>query len=206
MLKPRVSPGCAVVLLLGGVLLPGGCEPAAQAIGPDSSAPSARIAFANGVTARASGGGHFHNPAFGVDVQFAFTAVQRDPSGDATGNFHFSATSLTGQAIDVHGSITCVTTDPENPRRAWMGGVITKNKSEHPVFTGETSQVGRDAWFRVVDYGEGANATQADRATMIFFEPAGGFTSAEGFCQSQLWFPDDRLTNALLNGNIQVIH
>jgi hypothetical protein len=56
----------------------------------------------------------------------------------------------------------------------------------------------------VVDYGEGANATQADRTTMLFFEPTGGFSRARDFCDSLLWFPDDRVTNPLLSGNIQV--
>ena len=84
--------------------------------------------------------------------------------------------------------------------------MITKNESEHPSFMGENSRVGKDAWFRVVDYGEGGSASQPDRTTMIFLEPAGGFRSAQEFCQGQLWLPDDRLTNRLLNGNIQVDH
>jgi hypothetical protein len=202
----RAVAGTAVLgQILTGILLLGACDASPEVIGPEP-APPAWSAHANGVTAKASGGGHFFGQFFfGVPVQFAFTAVQRDPSGDAHGNFHFS-TTVDGLAIDIHGRITCMTTDPANPGRAWMGGVITKNTSEHPAYTGPTSQVGRDSWFRVVDYGEGASASQPDRASSIFVEPTGGFTSARAFCEAQLWFPEDRFTNPLLHGNIQVSH
>jgi hypothetical protein len=179
-----------------------GCE-APEVIGP-AQATRASSVQASGTKVSASGGGHFLGQFFfGVPVQFGFTAVQRDASGDADGSYHFSA-AVNGQAIEIHGRITCMTTDPANPNRAWMGGVITKNESEHPLFTGPTSQVGRDSWFRVVDYGEGTNASQPDRATFVFVEPTGGFTSARAFCDSRLWFPEDRVTNPLLHGNIQV--
>lgn len=195
-----------LVPLLAAMSLIGGCEH--QPVGPDPvpqatgrAAPMTAGASA-AVTDSASGGGHFHNPAFGVDVQFAFTAVKRSASGHAVGNYHFM--SVDGLSINIHGRVDCMTTDPENPGRAWMGGVITRNESEHPAFQGENSRVGKDAWFRVVDYGHGGSASQPDRTTMIFFEPAGGFTSAQQFCQAQLWFPEDRLTNPLSNGNIRV--
>jgi hypothetical protein len=175
----------------------------AEVIEPAQARP-ALSADASEATASASGGGHLLGQFFpGVPVQFGFTAIQRDPSGDADGSYDFS-TAVNGQAIKIHGRITCMTTDPANPNRAWIGGVITKNDSEHPLYTGPTSQVGRDSWFRVVDYGEGGNASQPDRATFIFVEPTGGFTSARAFCDSRLWFPEDRLTNPLLRGNIQV--
>src|SRR5688572_15454 len=191
---------------LTGILLLGACDAAPEVIGPEP-APLALSAHANGVTARASGGGHFFGQFFfGVPVQFAFTAIQRDPiTGDADGRYHFSSI-VNGLAIAIHGRITCMTVDPENPGRAWMGGVITKNESEHPLYTGPTSQVGRDSWFRVVDYGEGASASQPDRASFVFVEPTGGFASAQDFCDSKLWFPGDRITNPLLSGNIQVLH
>ena len=200
------TPGRAAVLspTLAGILLLGACDAAPEAIGPEP-APLALSAHADGVTAHASGGGHFFGQFFfGVPVRFAFTAIQRDPAtGDADGRYHFSST-VNGQAIEIQGRITCMTVDPENPGRAWMGGVITKNESEHPFYTGPTSQVGRDSWFRVVDYGEGANASQPDRASLAFVEPTGGFTSARDFCDARLWFPEDRITNPLLSGNIQV--
>lgn len=191
---------------LVGILLLSACDASPEVIGP-VPAPLALSAHANGVTARASGGGHFSGQFFpGAPGQFAFTATQRDPiTGDADGRYHFSST-VDGLAVEIHGRITCLTVDAENLGRAWMGGVITKNESEHPLYTGPTGQVGRDSWFRVVDYGEGLNAPGADRASFIFVEPTGGFTSARAFCDARLWFPEDRLTNPLASGNIQVRH
>ncbi|NIU75387.1 MAG: hypothetical protein GWN71_17950, partial [Gammaproteobacteria bacterium] len=49
-----------------------------------------------------------------------------------------------------------------------------------PGFQEDVHQPGRDIWFRVVDYGEGENATQPDRSTFVGFEgDAGIITSAE---------------------------
>lgn len=207
-ISQRRTVACTAVLgpTLAGILLLGACDWAPEVVGPEPAPPSLST-HADGVPARASGGGHFFGQFFfGVPVQFAFTAIQRDPNtGEADGRYHFSST-VNGQAIEVHGRITCMTVDPENPGRAWMGGVITKNESEHPLYTGPTSQVGRDSWFRVVDYGEGADASQPDRASLVFVEPTGGFTSARDFCAARLWFPEDRITNPLLSGNIQVLH
>ena len=221
-LASKKKPGAVVAVLgpaMAGLLLAGCDTPRLTSptagIDPDAvpqwtvPAPATALSvWANGVTARAGGGGHFHltlSSGLDTDVQFAFTAVQRDASGDANGNFHF-ASSPEGMALNIHGYITCMTTDPANPGRAWMGGVITKNESQHPAFVGETKEVGDDAWFRVVDYGEGGNALQPDRTTSIFFEPTGNFHSGREFCDGQLWFANDRVTNPLLNGNIQVKH
>jgi hypothetical protein len=194
--------GAVLGPLLVGMLLLSGCE-APEVIGPTQPS-SALSAHASAATASASGGGHFLGEFFfGVPVQFGFIAIQRDLSGNAVGSYHFS-TVVDGQAIKIQGRVTCMTTDPANPNRAWIGGVITKNESEHPLYTGPTSQVGRDSWFRVVDYGKGGKASQPDRATFVFVEPTGGFTSARAFCDSRLWFPEDRLTNPVLQGNIRV--
>lgn len=205
-ISPRRTVACAAGLgaTLVGILLLGACDAATEVIGP-APAPLALSAHASGVTARASGGGHFVGQFFpGAPGQFAFTALQRDPAtGDADGRYHFSST-VDGLAVDIRGRITCMTVDPENPGRAWMGGVITKNVSEHPLYAGPTGQVGRESWFRVVDYGEGAKASQPDRVSFIFVEPTGGFTRARDFCDARLWFPEDRLTNPVRNGNIQV--
>jgi hypothetical protein len=195
-----LGPTVAAILLLSA------CDAGPNVIGPEPAA-LALSKHANGVTARASGGGHFSGQFFpGVPGRLAFTAIQRDPTtGEADGRYHFSV-SDDGLAVRIRGRITCMTVDPENPGRAWIGGVITKNESEHPLYTGPTSEVGRESWFRVVDYGEGANASQPDRASFIFVEPTGGFTSARAFCDARLWFPEDRLTNPMLTGNIQVRH
>ncbi len=199
-------------LLAGaGILLLSGCDAPKQPIGPDPVPHSADLARQatmhsgeGGVTARASGGGHFERVLFGevARFQFAFTALQRNLSGDADGRFHFSS-AVGGLAVEFHGRVTCFITDPAT-RRAWVGGVITKNDSEHPNWMGEIHQAGRDSWFRVVDYGEGSAASQPDRSSIMFFEGTAGFQTARDFCESGFWLPDDVFTSPLLHGNIQV--
>lgn len=174
------------------------CDGAATTTGP-GPASDIPILASNGVTASATGGGHVD---LGVPVKFSFSAVQRDPSGEATGQLRFS-TELGGLAIDFRGRVTCMTTDPENAR-AWIGGVVTRNDSEHPGFTGEIHDVGRDIWFRVVDYGQGGSAPQADRTTFVGFEGARGIITSEEYCAARLWLDDDVGTGPLTSGNIQV--
>ena len=172
------------------------------------SDPAGRGALASqSPTARATGGGSITDPSDSrVEWHFAFAALQRDPSGEADGNFQFS-TSVEGQAIDFHVRVTCLVTDPANGR-AWIGGTITKNASERaPFMEGAIYQEGQPAWFRVADYGEGSGAPKEDRATRIFFTGTGGFLTADAFCHSGQWpivAGDERFTSPLLNGNIQV--
>ena len=160
----------------------------------------------NGTTAIASGGGHFTDVQVpDIEWQFAFTAVQRDPSGTADGIYHYRGT-LAGLTIDFRARVICMMADAATGR-AWIGGVITSNESQHPLFTGAIHQVGRPTWFRVADYGEGANAPKPDRVTRIFFTGSGGFQSAEVFCASGFWPIADgveRITSPLLIGNVQV--
>jgi hypothetical protein len=202
--KSRLS--LTSVLALAAIV---GCSDSEQPTGLGSvTDPVSRGASASqSPTARASGGGHITDPGDPrVEWHFAFTALQRDPSGEADGNFQFS-TSVEGQAIDFHVSVTCLVTDPANGR-AWIGGTITKNASERAPFKdGAIYQEGQPAWFRVADYGEGSGAPKEDRATRIFFTGTGGFTTADAFCHSGLWpivAGEERLTSPLLNGNIQV--
>ena len=152
----------------------------------------------NGVAISTTGGGTYDA---GVIVRFSMSAVQND-LGQAAGEFHHK-TELGGLAVDVSGRVTCMAVDAVN-RRAWIGGVVTANRSAHPGFTTDIHQVGRDVWFRVLDAGEGQ--AEPDRTTFLGFEGAAGiFTSAE-YCIEKIW-PDDppnARTSALLNGNIQV--
>ena len=204
-----------VVLTVAGLVLASACERAP--VGLDSEragAPTSAAAQHQQVgsslfrrlTALAGGYGHFYNPAFDSEFRFLFNAQQWGASSSATGSYHFWGKTADGKVIDLHGRVQCMNKDPENPGRAWLGGVITRNGSTHASFTGESSRVGRDAWFRVVDYGHGKTASQADRTTSIFVEPTGGFTRAQDFCDSLLWLDGDLFTNALLGGSIHVIH
>jgi hypothetical protein len=204
--RPVTSAVHTTLLLAAGVVL-NACEATSDMNGP-GPAPESAFSTANGVSAIVSGAGHFidiQNPD--ITWKFTLTALQRDPSGEADGKYHFSG-SLDGLAIEFRARVTCMIADPETGR-AWIGGVVTDNNSEFPSFRdGAIFQVGQPTWMRVADYGEGENAPEPDRTTRIFFTGSGGFQSAEEFCVSGFWPIVDgvqRITSTLLNGHIQVI-
>ena len=175
------------------LLLPA-CEPPSA---PDDPVLEARREGA--AWTHAAGGGVFDA---GVPVHFSFNAIGFG-DGSATGKLKFT-TELGGQAISFHGRVTCLAVDPVN-NRAWIGGVIVANTSTHPSFTGAVHQVGKDIWFRAVDYGNGQSGT-VDRTTFVGFEGSAGIITSEEYCQVQIWPnvpPDDR-TGPLLNGNIVI--
>ncbi|CAN5730332.1 hypothetical protein BH24CHL6_BH24CHL6_04740 [soil metagenome] len=160
---------------------------------------SASVMAADGrVVAAATGGGGY---LIGdLQVSFSFNAIGRQ-GGSATGRL-FHSVVLGGQLIEFEGRVTCVTTDPEN-RRAWIGGVITANNSEHPGFLNTQHEVGRDIWFRVLDNGEG-NAAEADRSTFVGFEGSAGIITSEEYCTSQPWPDGNARTSPLNRGNLKV--
>lgn len=175
------------------VALLAGCADA-----PDLTAPAPEFAR-GGNTAHATGEGVFDA---GVPVAFQFGIIQQSLAEDAKGTLRFS-TALSGLAIEFVGEATCLAVDAANAR-AWVGGVITENNSEHPAFTGAIHQVGRDIWFRVVDYGEGNGAPQVDRTTFVGFEGGGGIPTSAAYCAARIWPDGDARTGPLLEGNIQV--
>lgn len=174
------------------------------ACGDSAPAPTAPSFSASGVTASATGGGHFDA---GVDVVFTFGVVQTGPGDEARGQMRFS-TALGGLAIEFIGRATCLAVDPLN-QRAWIGGVVTQNNSEHPSFTTDIHEPGKDIWFRVVDYGEGDGASQLDRTTFVGFEGAAGIITSAEYCEKRIWpgppddVPDAR-TGPVTQGGIQV--
>lgn len=183
-------------VLVAGVAVLAACE------SPTSSQHALEAQFAAGgrVLASTSGGGKAQLPAGFSLLKFAFTA-NAHVNGSGSGQFRQFYENVSG-TVDFHGEVTCVTFDVEN-RRAWVGGVITQNKSTHPGVQGEIHQPGRDVWFRVVDNGQGA-AAAADRTTVFGFEGGGGIVTSEEYCALQLWTPDDANTWAAVSGNIQV--
>jgi hypothetical protein len=170
---------------------------AACADSPDVVAPE----FARGgVTAVAAGEGVFDA---GVPVTFQFGIVQQGATEAATGELRFT-TDLGGLAVDFVGQATCLAVDGPNAR-AWIAGVITENNSTHPSFTGAVHQVGKDIWFRTVDYGEGSGAPQVDRTTFVGFEGSAGIITSAEYCATRPWPDNDERTGPLLEGNIQVM-
>ena len=149
------------------------------------------------VASAAGGGGYLIGD---LQVSFSFNAVGH-ADGSATGRF-FHSVELGGQLIEFEGRVTCVTVDAEN-HRAWIGGVVTANNSEHPDFLTDIHEVGDDIWFRVLDNGEGADAP-VDRSTFVGFEGAADIITSAEYCAEQPWPADDARTNPLNFGNLKV--
>ena len=135
-----------------------------------------------------------------LETAFSFNAVETG-NGGAEGRLHYALT-LEGLPVEFYGRVTCFAVDPVN-HRAWIGGVVTENLSQHPSYTTPRTQVGRDIWFRVVDNGEGAGGT-ADRSTFVGFEGDRGILTSAEYCAAQLWVAGDVGTHPLTEGNIQV--
>jgi len=145
-----------------------------------------------GVGRAATGGGHFLFSGF-LDVQFGFSAVAK-ADGSAQGSFHQSYT-LEGQTTSYWGTVTCLSVDTVNDR-AWIGGVLTKVKSDDPG----ARLVGEDVWFRVLDSSQGQDA--ADRSTVFGFTPL--FESSAAYCAGRPWPADNARTWPVIAGNISV--
>ncbi len=176
-----------------------GCEaPAPTAPLATGEAPGVALAQAAG-PARASGGGVLDFGG-GLLVHFAFSAVQQGPGLQAKGNFNFS-TELGGELIDFHARTTCLAVDAA-AGRAWIGGVVTQNKSTHPGWTTSIHEPGDDIWFRVLDMGEGS--ADPDRSTFVGFEGAGGIITSEEYCIARIWPDGNARTVPQSAGNIQV--
>jgi hypothetical protein len=145
-------------------------------------------------------GGGVYRFANTSDVRFNFNAVA---TGGGFAGQLFQSFEFGGLLIEFRGRVTCVSVDSVN-RRAWIGGVVTENNSTHPQFTTARTQVGRDIWFRVVDYGEGSGAPQPDRSTIPGFEGDRGIITSAEYCATQPWVDGDVATHPLIKGNIQV--
>jgi hypothetical protein len=188
-----------ILLAAGTIMIVAACESPILTEPRSSAAVTISGGEPNGIVRSATGGGRYLlQGAF--DVQFAFSALQH-ASGAVMGKFHESF-DAEGETIDFRGDVTCMAVDAVN-HRAWIGAVITENRSTHPDFQEWYHQPGEDVWFRVVDYGEGA-AAPPDRKTFMGFENTPGIPSSEIYCQLQIWPPDDARTWPVTAGNIQV--
>lgn len=169
---------------------------APSVVRPGLTAGSAQAADV-GSPATATGGGHYALP--GVDVQFAFGAVQ-PPLGAASGQFHVQGDEGGGLLIDIAAAVTCLSVDPVN-HRAWIGGVVTRNTSTDPDLQADIHQPGRDIWFRVLDAGEGVGVI--DRTSFTGFKGSAGIQTSAEYCAVRLWAPDNARTWPV-TGNVTV--
>ena len=99
------------------------------------------------------------------------------------GNFHHW-TESEGVTVDLRAEVTCVGIDPVL-RRAWIGGVITENRSTDPDHQLTIHQPGQDIWFRMQDNGEGPDVP--DRVTFTGFKGSGGVITSAEYCERKLW-------------------
>lgn len=153
-------------------------------------------ASSSNVNSSAFGGGHYLI-AGSLDVQFAFSAVQYN-DGHVSGAFHDRTNDGLG-LVDFDADVTCLAVDRDFGR-AWIGGVITANRSTSPDFTDAVHQPGHDIWFRVLDSGQ--EADQQDRRTFVGFE--GAIPSSAVYCATRPWAPDNARTWPVTGGNITV--
>ena len=134
-----------------------------------------------------TGGGSFLF-AGSIPMQFGFSAVALG-DGSSAGSFHH-AYSDGGFRYQLWGEVTCLSFDAV-PGRAWIGGVLTKVKSDDP---NPGVAAGDDAWFRVLD------SVAGDRSTTMGF--VGVIASSEEYCELQIWPDGDARTHAVTNGQI----
>lgn len=168
-----------------------GCVAPTGPEAPSGIMAPAQQPVAAGIVQQVTGGGQFVHPDFGV-VTFSFTAL-RDDDGGVTGRFqqHQPAFGFTYK-----GDVTCFAVDPVN-HRAWIGGVLTHTNDPDPI-----TEVGDDAWFRVLDLG--ASSTGPDRSTFLGFEGGGGIITSEEYCATRIWPDDNARTWPVEHGNISI--
>jgi hypothetical protein len=118
-----------------------------------------------------------------VPTNFAFFSVQLRDTGPAAGYLSFY-TQDAGFVYDIQGRVTCLAVDEVN-HRAWIGGVVTRNKTTDPAFQQPIHQVGQDLWFRMVDKGDGPDA--GDRMTFVGFKGSAGIQTSAEYCEKKLW-------------------
>ncbi len=91
--------------------------------------------------------------------------------------------------------------DPVN-HRAWIGGVVTANRSTDPDVLTDIHEPGDDVWFRVLDSGEDHEVV--DRTSFFGFKGAAGIQTSAEYCEVTIWPDNDARTWPVTSGNISV--
>ena len=174
-----------------GVLALGCSEPTAPGSRSALQGTGDQSANQQGVQEMVTGGGQFVHPDFGA-VTLAFTAV-RHQDGTVSGRFLQHQPFF---GFSYAGDVTCFAVDEVN-HRAWIGGVLTQTNDPDPI-----TEIGDDAWFRVLDTGQGA---EPDRSTFLGFEqPPPGIVTSEEYCELQIWPDGNARTWPVESGNIVI--
>lgn len=198
----RIWRTCSLVLL-GTVAGVSAC--AERTTGPITGPAVDAIAAAPGggiiYSTTGEGRSQVTSPPLAVGIAEWSLAAHQHADGRALGEFRMTRMRA-GFVVDFSGIVTCVSVDPVN-NRAWIGGVVTENRSNDPVHTGAIHQPGRDVWFRVVDNGEGAGAAP-DRSSVLGFQGAAGIITSAEYCATKPWTAGDVNAFEVVDGNIQV--
>lgn len=141
----------------------------------------------NPVTRSATGSGQYHTLS-GLWRTFSFNGTSK-ADGTARGRFHFRIHDAQGEGSRIWGDITCLTIEGN---QAWLAGYVTK--------AGNPNHVGRAHGFRVVDNGQGQNATP-DQITVTWpgtSDPT--FVQPDEYCENK---PSQTL-HTVESGNVQI--
>lgn len=173
-----------------GALAAGCAGPTAPDAGRGAARPAPGMAEL-GVLEQVTGGGQFVHPTFGT-ITLSFYA-DRHADGSVTGRFQQHQPVF---GFTYKGDVTCFAIDQVN-HRAWIGGVLTHSNDPDTL-----TEVGDDAWFRVLDLG--ASNIGPDRSTFLGFKGGGGITTSEEYCQVKIWPDGNARTWPVEQGNIEI--
>jgi hypothetical protein len=162
----------------------------------------ADVAPAAAIVATAKGGGCYDLSSAGLAPGCVELDAVRYADNKSAGQFRMRRPG-SGGVVGFAGRVTCLVVDAANSR-AWIGAVVTQNFSTDPAAQTPINQVGKDVWFRIVDYA-GAEPIAADRTTVLGFEGSAGFITSLQYCDGRPWPAGDARTFPLLSGNFSVM-
>lgn len=109
----------------------------------------------------ASVSGHVELDSVGGRMQrYSFTAVQHK-NGSVKGEFQLFDILNDSTTVVIHGDVECFTIQ-EDGKTAWVGGVIERGTLD------STSLVGAEAYWTVVDNGQGGNADSDEASEIVY--------------------------------------
>jgi hypothetical protein len=166
---------------------------------PTLDGPSATLNSGDGISVQVKGDGQAELPPGFGNLTF-YVHVKQHEDGRAQGRFT-QFRSRDGLTVDFDGDVTCIAVDPLN-HRAWVGGVITANRSTNPAVQQPIHQPGQAIWFRVLDNSD--NETAASRTTTLGFTGSGGIQTSAEYCAKQLWAANDANTFPVVDGYLRI--
>lgn len=131
--------------------------------------------------ATAFGKGTFER-ADGKLASFTFDA-NYTRSGPVTGNITYTVFLDEGK-IDLTAKVVCGHYDMDT-KRAWVGGTVSENRSNHSEYKDGDYATGGNLWFRFEE-----SETHPEPAAQITDMTFGGKDGAKAFCDAKAWSED----------------